>query len=548
MTRRRGLGLGTALIVVALLSAIGLLMASLSVTHLGLMSRESNQAIAGDLARSALALAVGRIFHDKQLGTPGHPLTVQLTSWPGAPSDARGLLTFEPTQATSMSIPFSTNNLLGDGSVMGAEGIVVPLQGVHLVAVGRCNGITRRIDAILHVPPFPFAVAADGPLTSSGQLQVGASEFSPPPGTTVDHMNPAVVASNAGITLGPNTTVKGDLKATGSISLDPGTNVIGQVQPGYTHTEIPDLNLASYDPEASGKTFSAIGDEDQAAGSLGGRWKRTGNLHYAGDLELVGAVLYVSGNLTVDGSLKGTGLVITAGNMSIGGQAQMTSADQVALMAGGDLTILGSGPASSSIRGVVYSEGNFSARRLKLEGALITRQRTGPQPSLGLDEVLVVGIRGLSRFSFPLGVRGAGSIALPVNNCGTCSDLVPPDGGGGFIEGMTSIQRLPNGKFTVAGTYLPGREPFKLDQEFDDLATVVDPNATRMDLQNQFVEDHLFLSPTGTNINQAQYQLAVDGLGDPAEQAAGANEIITFDPSKLVALARASRIVSWKER
>ncbi|GMU55829.1 MAG: hypothetical protein AMXMBFR33_49750 [Candidatus Xenobia bacterium] len=545
MRNRRGLGLGTALIVVALLATIGLLIASLSVTHLGLMARESNQAIAGDLARSVLALSVERIFRDKTVGTPGQLETLTLPAWEGAPADCEGVLSFDPTEAANRGIPLSLNNLLGGGATLGAGGQVVPVRSVHLVAVGSCNGVRCQIEAILNVPPFPYAIAADGPVASSGQLEVGAAESSPPAGVTVDQLDPAVLFSNAQIALGPATTIQGDLKAAGSISLDPGTSVSGLVQPNQAPSDVPVVPLASFDPEANGQAFSAIPDVSPAVPQLAGRWKRTGELHYLGNLELVGAVLFVDGNLTVDGSLSGTGLIVTTGSLTIAGQAQMTSADQVALVSGGNLSLNGSGKASSKIRGVLYSEGNFSAQHLRLEGGLITHRRSGPPPTLTLDDVFVVGVGDLTRFSFPLGRAGAGSVAVPVNNCGGCTDDPPPNTT--MPEAFTSILRLPDGSFGVGGHYTPGGLPFSLPEVYADLPTVVDPNQTRADLQARFVADRHFVSPTGTNIGP-DYQLVLAGLGIPGEQVAGANEIVTFDPSQLVALSEVARVIYWRER
>lgn len=164
---------------------------------------------------------------------------------------------------------------------------------------------------------------------------------------------------------------------------------------------------------------------------------------------------------------------------------------------------------------------------------------------LSLDEVVVNGIADLTRFSFPLGKAGAGSVALPVNNCGGCTDSVAPITT--LVEAMASIRRMPDGTFGVGGIYLPGGQPFTLDAVYDDLPSVMDPAQTKADLQDQFVQDKHFLSPSGTSIGP-DYQLLAGALGNPAEQGAGANEIITFDPSQLVAISQSSRIVYWKER
>lgn len=522
-----------------MLATLGLLMASLSVTHLGLMSRESNGAIAGDLARSVLALGIQRIFQDQTVGSPGNLTTLSLPPWEG-PESCRGLLTFDPVVASNERIGCSLNNLDSGGSVLGAGGQVVPLHGVLLVAVGECNGVRREISAVINVPPFPYAIAADGPVESGGQLEVGAAEFSPPPATPVEDLDPAVLFSNSGITLGPNTTINGDLKSAGAIALDPGVNVTGLVQPNQERNAVPNVTLTQYDPEVTGQGYSPV---DPGVPQLGGRNRFDGVLHYSGDLQLIGAVLFVNGDLQVDGSLSGTGLVVTTGSLTIAGQANMTSADQVALLSGGDMTLGGTGVGTSRLRGVVYCEGDLQASHLKLEGGLITRQRGATPPRMALDEVQVIGIGDLTRFSFPLGIAGAGSVGVAINNCGGCTDFPPPDTS--MPEAFTSIVRMPNGTFGVGGHYTPSRLGFALNLVYESLPQV--DAALRDDLRAQFGLDQHFVDPNGTSVSN-DFDLTVDGLGNPPEQGPGYGEIITFDPSQLVAISESARVVYWKER
>ncbi|MEW6283337.1 MAG: hypothetical protein AB1758_32310, partial [Candidatus Eremiobacterota bacterium] len=156
MRRARGLSLGSTLLVACLVVTLGLALSGVSVTHLNLSARATSSSSARDLARSVLALAVERIQGNADFGVTGpatdvDPLRVRFGAAPG-----EGLLTFDPAEARRLGIPLSVNNLAGGRSLTAPDGQTVPTQSAYLVAVGRSGGLQRRVEAVLHLPPFPY--------------------------------------------------------------------------------------------------------------------------------------------------------------------------------------------------------------------------------------------------------------------------------------------------------------------------------------------------------------------------------------------------------
>ncbi len=448
MKARRGIGLGTTLIVVALVATLGFIVASASVNHLQLMARSGNQAYASDLARSAVALALDRVFAQPEFGAPptaGRTVTVHL---PGAPEGSLGVLTFDPAEATALEVPVSTNNLQGAGSVVSPSGQTVPTQACHLVAVGRCRGVTRQVEVILARPPFPYAIVSEGPIVSLGGLLVGSLDPAHP-GPAPEHLQPADLQSNAAgagaIQLGPDSLIKGDVRAHGEIELNE-TEVLGQVLAHQDPRSVPRMQVADYDPGSSAATLQPhYGDAD-----LTGRLRASQAVAVDGDLRLQGALLYVDGDLTVDGSLLGSGIVVTTGRLTVRGQAEMASSDKLAILARQGIQLEGKGKASSSLRGVVYTEGGLSARQLRLEGALVAHGGDQEARDVQLNDVAVVRDPAAAKVSVApaAGPTPLPSGASPGNLAGLGGTDIYIDADGhvavGDIGQGDAWQRLPN--------------------------------------------------------------------------------------------------------
>ncbi|MBS2038586.1 hypothetical protein JST97_26640 [bacterium] len=533
--RRTGLGLGVTLVVVSLIATLGFALASMSVSHLQLLSRVENEAYALDLARSTAHLAIEKIFSNRNFGaTPTGDSSLNL-HLPTAPPLAVGLLSFSPDQAHQLDIPLSLNNIAGARSLTSSGGMVVPPQSVHLVAVGRCRGVSRQVEVVLLRPAFPYAASSDGPIVSSGGLQV-ASRTSQD-GAQTEPLKPADLQSNSGIRLGPDSVVHGDVRAGGQIQLN-GTRVLGQVWPNSDPLELPRLKALDYDPGSGAINLQGTYSQPTFTGKL----RRSGSLQVQGDVNLQGALLFVQGDLTIQGALKGTGVVVTTGQLTVTGQTEMTSADQVALLAGGRIRLEGQGQVGSSVRGVVYSEGGVVAHRLRLEGSLLSYSE---RENVQLDQVSLVrdpdaarvrieiknSMRSLTDFYLDPSGKVYSAIADAQNTVGR-------DGTYYWVH----FEQGPDGRFAYhvcRNLFTPNYEPV------DGVSRLIGTISPQDLLQPDNPEVQNILSVLQLNHQQLMSYL---GLGTAAGGQQQSSEIVTIDPSQLLPLAQTARIALWREQ
>lgn len=414
--KRRGVSLGTTLLLVLVLVVLVFSLAAGSVSHLNLANLHSNSEKAHNLAVSVISMSIATLREDPAFGRGG-PLDALLELHPAPGSDA--WLAFHQGRAGSLGIGYSTNNLDGDGAVDGWNSQRVPARSVHLVGVGRHAGVTKRVEAVLHIPQFPYAVATSGPVHSLGGLVVGGlprDYWSSGSGTLrPDELVAADLVSNApaadAVTLGADTLITGDLQSAGGVALDPATKVQGEVRTFSPPAELPEIELTDFDP-ASKPENQLLSNGTYEAPVFGGFLKHVGNMTVTGGMELDSALLYVEGNLSVTGGLKGVGALIVTGTTSIsGGATELTTDNAVAILSGGDILLTGGDQATDLLRGIVYTEGTFYANQVTLVGTLVAR---GDQPST-LNQARVVFDPEANRFTvtprppptdFSLGIRG----------------------------------------------------------------------------------------------------------------------------------------------
>ena len=137
--------------------------------------------------------------------------------------------------------------------------------------------------------------------------------------------------------------------------------------------------MTSYDPEASGKpNLQKIPPGSNVSPVIEGFAKCTGDLNVSGGLKLDGGVLYVDGNLNVDGGIRGKGALFVTKGLKLYGSTQMETDNKVAVLAGGDVTIFGSGQESSLFQGMLYNEGSFTAQHITLMGVFIQNKEGAP--------------------------------------------------------------------------------------------------------------------------------------------------------------------------
>lgn len=371
---KRGVGLGTVLIVVALVGTLGMAMAGLSVQHLTTMTQTLNRSQALDLARSAMAMGLERVLADNLYGTkPGEDCTLTYTDSEGQV----GVLTFDSLRAPGLGVPCSVNNLTGTGPVSGPNGENIPHKSVHLVALGKTrSGLTRTVEVMLRLPPYPYAAASDFDIDASG-IVVGALDPGAPPGMPRGKLRPASIFSNndgrTAVKLGDRSTVSGDLLARGEIEVDSGAQVSGDVRPNQETRDLPKIKITDYDPIVKNHPYFRM-DADYPGGlTFTGELRREGNLNVNGSMSMQGAVIFVNGAVSIAGALTGKGVLVATGDVTVNDHAELDAQDRIAIVSGRKLTLRGGGYRSSLIQGTLYSEGGFEADQLTLRGVLIAR-------------------------------------------------------------------------------------------------------------------------------------------------------------------------------
>lgn len=364
LRRRLGSGLATTLMITGLLLTVACVVCGVAYHHLSFANRSHHAQLAQNLAESAVAQGIAQILEQPGYGPEDPPLMIP------ADENGAGWLSFAP----SPDRPLSTNNLAGDNSVPGWQERVVPPHSVLLVGEGRYGSVTRRVEALLSVPPFPYSVASQGNFVATGPLLV-ASVAAPGDATLL----PGHLVSNASgakaVTTEAEAEITGDLQTSGGAELSNRTEVRGELRLHDTPANLPFVNVRDYDPNRQGKT-SQNAPSYLRSPVLEGFVRRTGDLHIQDGLEMHGAVLYVDGHLTLEGGVRGRGAVFVTGNSVLLGGSALSTDNQAALVAGGDVEIRSDDRHGSYFQGLIYAGGDLSAQAVTLMGPLVSR---GPE-------------------------------------------------------------------------------------------------------------------------------------------------------------------------
>lgn len=394
-----GASLATTIMVAAVVVTLAFSLVSLCLSHLQVTTRWSNACQARNLAESLLSVAAARVVED-----PDFRETIRLNPATGG----QATLTFDTDVAEDEGLPWSLNNLSRESSAPGWNGLVVPGSAAHLVARAVYRGVERKMEAIVAVPAYPYVLATAGPFRSEGGLTVGS--LTDPedlqPDLDPSQLHKGRLASNSrsdqAFVLGAGTHIVGDVSAVGGVVLDPRGKVDGEVTSRGEAVPIPRIPLEDYDPAQSGKPgLQTLTDAAPAALSLEGYCRRSGSLHVRGPLTLKGALVFVEGDLTVDGGIQGKGCLVVQGKTRLGGGSQLASDNVAALLSRGDVTLEGGG---SFFQGLVYTEGNVTARDVTLLGTLIANAPEGSteEPTVTLSNSTVVNSPRTSKVVVPL--------------------------------------------------------------------------------------------------------------------------------------------------
>lgn len=382
---KRGFSIAFVMIasVVALLVVFAL--ASSSLTQLNLTTHQDNAEQARNAAESAIHLAIAGLMEERTLGVPGSGSEMRVTV---TRERAEGEVVFSADSGPGLSL----NNLDSDTPVRRLHRMV-PAETAHLVGVGRCNGVERKVEAVVSIPRFPAVISTSGDFSVTGALMVGVLPLgtdtrSAAPGDLL----PGDIVSNSeatpAVVLNPLVTVYGDVISRGGVSVDR-ADIRGETRPNDSEQPLPRLRISDYNPlNRTDVTNATLLPQTLSGTQTLASWNhQPHDLRIQGDLHLEAGILYVGGNLTVTGAVKGKGAVIGRKSISIQGQTELEALDQVALLSEGDVSLAGGG----KFRGVVYTEGNFSSDEVELFGAFIANGKDKPgKGKVHLNEVGMV--------------------------------------------------------------------------------------------------------------------------------------------------------------
>lgn len=374
-----GVTLGGTLLIAMVVSVLAFGLAGATVGHLNLFTHQDNLQIARNLALSAIAQTVGELRQDPEFSG-------QVTFHRHQQPESTGRVRFGTEQGDS------TNNVDGEESVRAPDGRAVPAYSARILAEGRHAGTVHRVEAIVTIPPFPYAIACAGEITSEGGLRVGSlapNWRNTRPSLEADLLPSDVLCNSLAdpsLNLGGDCRITGDLQSAGGISLSQGATVEGEILPFSGTRELPQIVLEEFDPasDAGVQNLDPATVYEQA--SFAGIVRSAGNLRLTGGANFENALLYVQGDLVVEGGITGQGAIVATGHLTIaGGVSELSAENRVAVMAGRGLTVTGDGPDNDFFRGIVYSQGPVVANGLTVVGALIVND---PDATPGESEVV----------------------------------------------------------------------------------------------------------------------------------------------------------------
>jgi hypothetical protein len=369
-TRRKARRAGALLLVLAilpLLAIVALLLLNDATMQTNIVDRYWNGQKAQQMARSAATTAYVEILKNRAYGADQQAVVSVPFPESGDPQ-AYGIVTFRQDSRTA----YSVNNSGKEASVPGFGGSVVPRDSIVLVGVGRYRGVEKRWMVLLKTPPFDRALSSSGTIRSNEGLLVGAvvSPDALEGGLTRDELKPSALVSNgqdgsdgAALRILGDAEIYGELKAVGSIRLAETVKGDHRTSPNSKPEELPKILLEKYDPEKHPSLQRLGKDTYDAEKTFSGYAKYSGSqVTFEKGVTLDHGVLYVDGDLVIDGPLSGSGAVFCTGKVTLRGGADLSSDNHAAIVAQGDVRILGNGSQRSFFRGLIWTggEGGFS--------------------------------------------------------------------------------------------------------------------------------------------------------------------------------------------
>jgi hypothetical protein len=473
----RGMTIGTVLLLVTVGSLAIFTMVAMAFFHMRFSNVIVNQRSARNIAESALATALTKVWESNTYGTERGVLQfVHLNST--TDEAAEGFVSFNKAKASEFGVPFSTNNFESEAAVEGGNGRTVPDSAVHIVALGECRGARYKVEMLYYVPPYPNAMASSGPVVATGGLLVAglpsverATEIKGAGGLDKNKLEPGHIMSNSSsgqaIFVGPGSEIRGDLVAVGGIKVGSPVEILGEVRPNASPQTVPSLNVDGvFEKLDEVATRDKILDPTVPDGTAIDYFtEATAPLTVRGDLVLDGGVLYCRDDLNVQGEVTGNGAIFSLGDVKIDGGADLSASDQIAVVAKGSLELQGASKESQYFNGLVYSEEEILASDITIIGAAVVN---GDKDSLlQLDNVNLI--------KTPLAVKLV--IGTPDPSSISFNDS-PPGGDDAFLGlfgnerdyslDLSNMKKELLGNFAISGSRVPdvkGESRFSLNFE-----------------------------------------------------------------------------------
>ncbi|MHB2020100.1 MAG: hypothetical protein ACYCW6_24445 [Candidatus Xenobia bacterium] len=367
--------IGIVLAVIGLASLLGVALSTTAVMHLDMVAENTCQMRAVAAAESALSATIDQLLANP--ATFGHHQDVVRLN-----GEAAASVTFDPTDPLA-----SVNNLTNDRTIQGPHLETVPLFSAHLLARGQYRSASTVYEALLEIPPFPYALAAAGKMQSTGGLLVDGS----------GHDAGAIAANSIApdaIALSRGTIIDGDVSTCGGVQMPAdGVTLLGSLQTGQEPVALPAMAASGYDIDQQPGLQTLTGPVGDL--TVQGLMRAASSVQ-AGTITLQDGVLFVAGDLTAT-SIAGEGAVISEGSVTVTDSAQVVN-EKIALVADGDVQLLGHGNTVSAFQGEVAA-GNLTARDILVNGVCL---QLDPQGSTALHNVHLTQSSSLSSVTFSL--------------------------------------------------------------------------------------------------------------------------------------------------
>ena len=453
--KKRGAGILTVLVASTLLLLLAFTVAGTSFHHLSVSNRLHNAQSARNLAEAAIAEAIARLMKDHtQFQTPnplGPSLEIANTDSPRA-----GILTFDPTQLPTYNAALKTVRLeasvnnFGSDSALTVYGRTLPPESAYLRAVGVDHGVERAMECIIYIPTFPWSVASGGPVVISGQSTVAGvqdiADAGDPSKELPGHLVTNSLAGTSALVLqGTQVRVTGDAQS--SSGADFGTNLVrGERRLNSSAAPIPEIKIEDYDTSTQPgvTTYSS----SSAPPDVTGFAYRDGALNFSSGINLQGGVLYVKGDVTITGQIKGEGAIVSTGKVTVNGGGQVATNNKVAMLSRGDLTLHGTSSDRLTVAGIVYTEGKLQSEYVNIYGNTVGPGSAG----MDLKDTDLVQTSGSTAMTITTSTGVPPTYNFPQTPVNAIPMNIPGHGTQPIVLGIKTGISAPKSRFLDTGT------------------------------------------------------------------------------------------------